>query len=83
MKLAGEEFIKQAAALRGQKKFQEAIALIDAQIKAGAIDPDIVMTANLQGFYAAQEAGMDDEARRFAKAIEAEDPNVPSIQDYL
>lgn len=81
MKLLGEEIIKKSAAFRGQGKFDSAIRLIEENITS--IDPDIQLNAWLEAFYAAKEKGDKVLAKTYAQKVAKEDPNVPSIQNYL
>ena len=81
MKVSGEEIIKRSAVLRGERKFDEAIKLIEDNIHA--IDSNIHINAWLEAFKAAKEKGDSKLSRKFAKAVAQEDPEVPSIQDYL
>lgn len=79
--MLGKNIILQSAGLRGKGKFDEAIELIESNI--GVIDGDIKLNAYLEAFYAAKEKGDQVKAKKFASLVAAEDPNVPSIQDYL
>lgn len=79
--MSGENIIRQSAALRGQGKFDEAIQLIESNI--GAIGDHIKVSAWLEAFRAAKEKGDQTQAKKYASLIAAEDPDVPSIQDYL
>ncbi|PUE20472.1 hypothetical protein B9Z38_09115 [Limnohabitans sp. MMS-10A-160] len=79
--MSGENIIQQSAALRGQGKFDEAIAQIESTIDA--IDDEIKLNAWLEAFYAAKEKGDQAQARKYASLVAAEDPDVPSIQSYL
>ena len=79
--MQGENIIKQSAALRGQRKFDEAIELIESNIEN--IHDDIKLNAWLEAFNAAKEKGDDDLSRKYALLVATEDPNVPSIQAYL
>jgi hypothetical protein len=81
MEVKGDIIIKQSAVLRGQYKFDEAIKLIENNIDS--IDPDIHLNAWLEAFYAAKEKGDKDLTKKYAQAVANEDPDVPSIQDYL
>ena len=79
--MSGENFIKQSVAFRGQRKFDEAIALIEANI--AAIDDDIKLNAWLEAFRAAEEKGDQAQAKKYALLVASEDPDVPSIQSYI
>lgn len=61
--------VKVAAALRGQKKFREAIDLIQSALAAAAPDDFHRLDANREGLRAAEEAGLPAVAKRFADAI--------------
>ncbi|RWA45700.1 hypothetical protein AU476_31340 [Cupriavidus sp. UYMSc13B] len=73
--------IHQSAALRGQRRFQEAIDLIERSLPT--LDPDLHEIAYLEAFKAAKEAGDADLTRAYARKVAALDPGVPSIQDWL
>lgn len=79
--MSGENIIKQSASLRGQGKFDEAIELIETNIDS--IDDDIKLNAYLEAFYAAEEKGDSTQTKKYASLVANEDPDVPSIQDYL
>lgn len=79
--MSGKNIIYQSAALRGQGKFDEAIALIESNIDA--IDDDIKLNAWLEAFSAAKDKGDLAQAKKYASLVAAEDPMVPSIQSYL
>lgn len=66
--------VRVAAALRGQKKFGEAIDLIEKALAAAAPDDFHRLDANREGLRAAQEAGLPAVARRFADAIAIRQP---------
>ncbi|MDH6155733.1 hypothetical protein M2124_002033 [Polynucleobacter sphagniphilus] len=79
--MQGEEIIKQSAAYRGQKKFDEAIELIESNIEN--ISDDIKLNAWHEAFLAAQEKGDSGLARQYALLIAGEEPSMPSIQKFL
>ena len=80
--MTGENVIMKSAELRGGKgQFDESIELITSNIDA--IDGDIKINAWLEAFRAAVEKGDQDQAKKFAALVAAEDPDVPSIQGYL
>ena len=81
MNLEGNEIIIRSAALRGQYKFAEAIKLIEENIDS--INLDLHINAWLEAFKAAQEIGDEKLIKHYAKKVEREDPNTPSIQSYL
>ncbi|MBV7522288.1 hypothetical protein [Ensifer sp. ENS12] len=78
-----ENAIRQSAALRGKGEFQAAINLIDEALANASGDDDVLVIANLEGLKAAEEAGFSAEAKRFAVAIKATDPDMPRIQKYF
>ena len=67
--------VKVAAALRGQKKFREAIDLIQSALAAAAPDDFHRLDANREGLRAAEEAGLPAIAKRFADAIAIKQPD--------
>ncbi|MBW3243510.1 hypothetical protein KUV57_12625 [Epibacterium sp. DP7N7-1] len=77
----GEEFIWQSATLRGQNKFDEAIAVIDENMNQ--ISPTIKFNALNEKFQAAREKGDEKLAQKMAREMSKEHPNFPSIQGYL
>lgn len=79
--MMGDEIIRKSAALRGLRNFDEAINLIEANINS--INPDLRLNAYLEAFKAAIEKGNELQAKKYAKLIANEDPDVPSIQAYL
>lgn len=83
MKLPGEDIINKSAALRGKGQFDEAIQLIEESLGNGDIDPDITCMAYIEIFYAAKESGNNEKAAAAAKEIAKEDPDLPSIQDFI
>jgi len=64
-----EDAIKVSVALRGQKKYREAIDLIEKALAAAAPQDFVRLDANREGLRAAEEAGLHDVAKRFADAI--------------
>lgn len=73
--------VQQAAQLRGARQFQEAITLIELNLPT--LHRDAVVPALREAFLAASEMGDRGKAMLFAMAIASEDPEMPSIQDYL
>ena len=69
-----QDAIKVSAALRGQKKFKEAIDLIDKALAAAAPNDFLRLDANREGLRTAEEAGLHDVAKRFAAAIAITEP---------
>lgn len=76
-----KELIIQAAALRQTRDYIGALDLIEAHI--GCFDGIDRIQGRLQGFYAARECGLQDKARALALQIQAEDPAIPSVNDFL
>lgn len=64
-----EDAIRVSAALRGQKKYVEAIDLIQRALAAAAPEDFARLDANREGLRAAEEAGLPAVAKRFADAI--------------
>lgn len=81
MDLAGSNIVTEAAALRGARRFQEAMDLVDTNIHT--VHEDIRVVALQQAFLAASEAGNTARAREYAREIARTDPGLPSIQDFL
>jgi tetratricopeptide (TPR) repeat protein len=65
--------IKVAAALRAQKRYDEAIDLIQRALAAAPLEDHARLEANREGLRAAEEAGLPAVARRFADAIAIRD----------
>lgn len=78
-----EKLIYESAELRAKGKFNEAIQLIEESLDNGDISPEMTLNAHLEIFYAAREDGNEEKAATVAKEIAKEDPNVPSIQDFI
>jgi hypothetical protein len=68
-----EDAIRVSAALRSQKKYVEAIDLIQRALTAAPPEDFARLDANREGLRAAEEAGLPDIARRFADAIAIRD----------
>lgn len=64
-----EDAIKVSVALRGQKKYVEAIELIQRALAAAPPEDFARLDANREGLRTAEEAGLAAVARRFADAI--------------
>ena len=77
-----EQAVLDLAVLRGQGKFAEAIALIEEALKVASPNDDLRVNANLEGLYAAEEAGLAEAAKRFAAGVAETDPDMPRIQKY-
>lgn len=75
------QIILTATALRAQQRYDECIEHIQSNIQD--IDPDVLMNARLEIFAAAKAKGDLALARQTAQTIALEDPNLPSIQDFI
>ncbi|WP_422034671.1 hypothetical protein [Reyranella sp.] len=64
-----QDATKVAAALRGQKKYRDAIDLIEKALAAAPPEDFARLDANREGLRTAEEAGLHDVAKRFADAI--------------
>ncbi len=73
--------VQQAALLRGARRFQDAISLIELHLSE--LDRDTVVPALREAFLAAIEMEDKGKAMIFAMAIASEEPEMPAIQDYL
>ncbi|WP_065331148.1 hypothetical protein [Tritonibacter mobilis] len=76
-----KQHILKSAALRGQRKFDDAISEIENN--RSSFDDISLLPALLQAFYAAHEAGDKQAAQIYAEQIKTIEPDVPSIQSYL
>lgn len=72
-----ENAIRVATALRGQRKFAEAIDLIDKALADAPAADYGRADANREGLRAAEEAGLSDTAKRFAAALAITEPETP------
>lgn len=68
-----EDAIKVSAALRGQKKYIEAIDLIHRSLAAAPAEDFVRLDANREGLCAAEQAGLPAVAKLFADAISIRD----------
>lgn len=68
-----EDAIRVSAALRGQRKYVEAIDLIQRALAAAPPEDFARLDANREGLRAAEEAGLTAVAKRFADAIAIRD----------
>jgi hypothetical protein len=68
-----EDAIKVSVALRGQKKYIEAIDLIQRALAAAPAEDFARLDANREGLRAAEQAGLPAVAKRFADAISIRD----------
>lgn len=64
-----DDAVKVASALREQKKYREAIDLLQSALSAASPDDFHRLAANREGVRAAEEAGLPAVAKRFADAI--------------
>ena len=76
-----DDAIRVSAALRGQKKYREAIELIQNALAAAAPDDFHRLDANREGLRAAEEAGLPAVAKRFADAIAIKQPEGDPDED--
>ena len=76
-----DDLIRQSSALRGQRRFDYAINLIESNFSS--LSEPIRIVALLEVFNAARESGNGEKARQAAQEIAKEDPDVPGIQPYL
>ena len=67
--------VRVAAALREQKKYGEAIDLIEKALAAAAPDDFHRLDANREGLRAAEAAGLPAVAKRFQDAIAIKQPD--------
>jgi len=84
MKLESDEFanvVRQSAALRGNHDFAGAIALIESNL--AQMEPDCLVNAYLECFYAAKEAGMQKKASEYAHKLAAIDSQIPTVKAFL
>jgi len=79
--MSAQDHIHRSAALRGLRKFSDAIAEIENNLHL--FDDITIVPALLQAFYAAHEAGDVSKAKGLACEIAKRDPNIPSIKTYL
>jgi hypothetical protein len=82
--LASKDFknlIRQSARLRGRRNFAGAIALIES--KLAELEPDCLVNAYLECFYAAREAGIKNKATEYARTLAAIDPEIPTVKEFL
>lgn len=78
----GERIALAIAALRGESRFADAVSLADSY-DLGSAPPEVKTSVLLQAFYAAHEGKLREKARKFAALLAEDDPDLPSIQDYL
>jgi hypothetical protein len=79
--MSGEEHVRASARLRGERKFKEAIAVIESN--RASFDDVSTIPALLQAFYAAREAGDSTKAREIAQELVKYDPEIPTIRKFL
>lgn len=79
--MAGEDHTRKAAAFRGKRDFEAAIAVIEDN--RASFDEITIVPALLEAFYAAVEGELSDKARELAKELAALAPELPSIQRFL
>lgn len=76
-----KQTVLEAAALRGQRRFNDAIELVEKNYEG--LDPDLRVMALIEAFKAADEATLVEKAKALAHQIAIEEPDLPSIQSYL
>lgn len=79
--MSAKDVIYSAAALRGQRKFQEAIDIVESNL--ADVEDWAQTIALLQAFFAADEGGMTKKAQELARKLAAKEPGLPSIKRYL
>ena len=79
--MSDADLTQRVAALRDAGQFGEAVALFKQN--AASVSGDERRTAMIQAFHAAREAHLHGEARELAHEIAKEEPDLPSIQEYL
>jgi hypothetical protein len=73
----------ESAALRGQGRPTESIALVEQHIASGKYDPDVLTPLYIEVFRAAEQAGDKERIAKYVKLIYSREPKLPSIQRYL
>ena len=76
-----QDATKVAAALRGQKKYRDAIDLIEKALAAAPPEDFARLDANREGLRAAEEAGLPAVAKRFSDAIAIKQPEGDPDED--
>lgn len=72
-----------SAALRGEGRFNEAIALVERHLADGNFDQEVLTNIYLEVFRAAQESGNQELTSKYARLINAREPGLPSVQRFL
>lgn len=80
-KIAPKEVIIQAAALRYEHAYAQAVSLIETHI--ASLSGLYRIQGQLQGFYAANEGGLLEKAYALAVLLHAQDPLIPSVNAFL
>ena len=78
---AFKSLIQQSASLRGRRDFQSAIALIEAELDN--LHPDCFENAYLEIIWAAKEGHEHSVAVKYARLLEAIDPDIPVVKQVL
>lgn len=73
--------LEHSTILRAQGNYIEAVAEIENNLSS--FDELERQPALIQAFYAAKEGSLNKKARELARIIAQEDPDLPSIQNYL
>ena len=75
------ELLGECAVLRGQRKFFEAIELVEPRL--AEMGQTAQETALLQLIYAATEGGFDDRRLEFARELAKLNPEIPTVKKVL
>ena len=73
--------IRKSAELRVGGDHAGSIALIESKLPH--MEPDCLLDAYLECFYAAMESDQKDTALAYAKKVHAIDPKIPTVETYL
>lgn len=73
--------VLQSAEYRAKKLYKEAVEVVESNLSS--LNDETRLPALLNAFYSAKEAGNIDKAKEIASLIYNEDPNIPSIKDFL
>ncbi len=76
-----QQVVNTSAALRGKRRFQDAIDLLES--KVGEFHSDYCLMAYIECFKAAQELGDAAKATEYAQKIVQIEPDFPSAKKFL
>ena len=76
-----KSLIHNSASLRAQGRFNEAIANLEGSL--GYMHDDCLTNVYLEIIYSARECGSGDVAKRYARRLQAIDPQIPSVKQIL